>query len=509
MVSILITDTNLVCTEWSLSENKNRVVTGIYSVPFDHPLSSLFFNEREINSTIEIAFRHLIENVSLHGKDVSVVVDKDIVTEEVVHNSENLHQDELYDYFLWKQSQKWGKNYSDHSSLYVQQYPENANQYLLSKCNSHLIEIIKLTISEHSGNPVWMGSHTTLLFDHSNQKTVFVYDDKQSYQYLFRGQGGLSVGKFRFANGQVKLSGNEQTDHFQKDNNIVLLDKLSDKKQKYWDTLSINLIDPKTSIILEGLSIPENMSYSDINLLKYLIFYEHNPSNINYFGSDKMKLWSAPPKKSVRKKKKTKKVMVKKVSKSKESKQYPVFIFFTLAILFTGLIYLNNADTIDTSFVQNLIPKYTLPEDVTEAVIEDPIILSSLHEVLNKQNFDLVTSFTLENDTLAITILQSDDMSITATELINPIQSQNETYFSENVILDSLNTVNPTVKVYKPEYTGEDYTPVMLKIETDSVPFDAIDLISEFAKNLKIDKIRTEKHDNTFTTIFYLSIYHE
>lgn len=522
MVSILITDTNLVCAEWSSSEDKKRIVTNLFSIPFDHSLSSIFQNETEINSTIEIAFRHIIENISISGKKVSVILHQNIVREETLSVTEKLYKDDLYDYFQWRLTQKWGSNHRKLNQLFVQNYPENPECYLLSQCNAHLIEILKLTISEHSGIPVWLGSHSTVIFDKVDYNTVYLYEENQSYKYLHRGKDEISTGTFRIQHGGIKYTGLSEDDEkksiLNKDSSLILMDEFSDKKQDSLKSIVKNIQRPASDINFEGVIVSDEITQSELNLLSLFINYSQNTSNINYFESNQMMRWDYPPKKKIKlKKKKAKAGKAVKETKSKESKQYPAFIYFTLTILFFGLIYLNNIDSINTLFITRIMEHFSASEQETEepqSIMEEEFTLIQL---LQKHDSNRLYSFTVNNGRLDLSYYSTDSLAINMYDVdisknIKAMEIPNAELDSEpftiESLTDTLSALYNGMMFYSPEYEGNDFVPLMTRIETDLLPIEVVEMFFHFPRNVQINKIKSVREDpnSKFVTVFYLSV---
>ncbi len=510
MVSLLITDTHLVCAEWSNTSDNKKVLTNLCTVSFNVSISSLYQRETEINSTIEIAFNQLIETIRLHGKEVSIIVHRDLLNEELIITPDHLHYDDLYDYFLWRQEQKWGKNYKDNTNLFVQTYPNTSNQYLLVECNLYLIEIVKLTISEHSGIPVWMGSATTPLFDLNTNDTVYVFDDKQSYQYIYRGNNRCSLGRIKFKSGDLQISGYSKSSDESDFNNLTfnLMDVVSDNKLSKWESKSFKQLSFINSIVMEGVSVPKSSTSGELNLLAVLINFSNNKSNINFFNVSKINNWIPKMIKEPKKPKKKSKQIMSSQTKSKESKHSPIYIFLTLVIMFAGLIYLNNRESLSDLAIFNLfdngIESIKTDEQDTIVSFKNPAIDEILLSIIPTN----IETLLIRNDSLLVNIQDSIGIEPKTFIVNRDVDNFKNDSLSVEILMEKIIEEYPTAVFHKPLSSQSTFIPIMVKVLSKSLPVEELNYITSLSRNLTVEQVKLRRDPNTFEfiTVFYLSI---
>lgn len=535
MVSILITDAKLVCAEWSNTEKKKHIATNLCAISFNHHLSTVLDDEAELNAVIGTAFSQLIEIIPLNGRDVTIGVHQELLLEEIVTVNDELHIDDLYDYFIWRQNQKWGKTFHKDYSLFAQNYPENPNQYFVNECPTHLIEIIKLTVSELSAQPIWMGPEHILFLETSNHRSVYIFEENNLYRFLHRGQNGIASGKLRFLAGGFKLLEESKTmtiaDIFNTENNIIIVDNLSENKLSRWAPYDHNIMDHSNEVVIEGVFIPEETTSRELNSLTRLIIHDDHESNMNYFRQNNITMWK-PQEVQVKKEKShnvEKKITTlrKKNEKStlRLNKQISSFISVIIALLFVGLIYLNSRDSSQPDlnpvpFVQDTLQSNIHMSEMSELTKANGQLLS-LIEILGKQDIKNITSLKLQDGVLVIETDSSLDISEKDTvdqEYIekNIIGLNVESLFipkqinwvSVDSAVKDIHSHFPTARFYIPQAKSSKFRPLMIRTVSNFPPQKLIDYIATFADNIRFNKLIIERQEDQlqFSTVFYLSV---
>jgi len=535
VVSILITDAKLVCAEWSNTEKKKHIATNLCAVSFNHPLLSVLDDEAELNAVIGTAFSQLIEIIPLNGRDVTIGVHQDLLFEEILTVNEELHVDDLYEYFIWRQNNKWGKTFHKDYSLFAQIYPENPNQYFITECPTHLIEIIKLTVSELSAQPIWMGPEHVLYLETCNHRSVFIFEENNQYRFLHRGKNGIASGKLRFLAGDIKLLEESKTmtiaDIFNTENNMIIVDNLSENKLSRWAPYHHNIMNPSNEVVIEGVFIPEETNSRELNSLTRLIIHDDHESNMNFFRQNIITMWK--PQEVQEKKGKSHNVenKITTLQKKKEkstlrlNKQISSIISVTIALLFVGLIYLNSRDSSQPDL--NLVP---FVQDTLQSDIHMPEIseltkangqLLSLIEILGTQDIKNITSLKLQE---GILVIETDsflfisgkdtgnqehiEKNIKELNVESLFISKQMNWVSADSAVKDIHSHFPTARFYIPQTKSSKFRPLMIRTVSNYPPQKLIDYIATIADNIRFNKliIKRQEDQSQFSTVFYLSV---
>ena len=204
MVGLVISDTFLLCGAWS-RDGDSSVLQSLGRVPFTESISSIIYDEAELNSVLASALRKSKETYPFDGQDVVVGLPDKIITHSIVESDQDLSREDCIDYIYWIESQKVRPN-SQAVSIFGQVYlPDESNIHVCSVANA-LIRTIKLTITELGGTPHWMGPVSSLYLDGSGMsEAAIIQRIGNQYNFMKVQNNRFDMGKVAFTGGVPKV----------------------------------------------------------------------------------------------------------------------------------------------------------------------------------------------------------------------------------------------------------------------------------------------------------------
>lgn len=204
MVGLVISDTFLLCGAWS-RDGDSSVLQSLGRVPFTESISSIIYDEAELNSVLASALRKSKETYPFDGQDVVVGLPDKIITHSIVESDQDLSREDCIDYIYWLESQKVRPN-SQAVSIFGQVYlPDESNIHVCSVANA-LIRTIKLTITELGGTPHWMGPVSSLYLDGSGMsEAAIIQRIGNQYNFMKVQNNRFDMGKVAFTGGVAKV----------------------------------------------------------------------------------------------------------------------------------------------------------------------------------------------------------------------------------------------------------------------------------------------------------------
>ena len=204
MVGLVISDTFLLCGAW-IRDGDSFVLRSLGRVPFTDSISSIIYDEAELNSVLASALRKSKETFPFDGQDVVVGLPDKIITHSIVESDQDLSREDCIDYIYWLESQKVRPN-SQAVSIFGQVYlPDESNIHVCSVANA-LIRTIKLTITELGGTPHWMGPVSSLYLDGSGMsEAAIIQRIGNQYNFMKVQNNRFDMGKVAFTGGVAKV----------------------------------------------------------------------------------------------------------------------------------------------------------------------------------------------------------------------------------------------------------------------------------------------------------------
>ena len=204
MVGLVISDTFLLCCAW-VRDGDSFVLRSLGRVPFTDSISSIIYDEAELNSVLASALRKSKETFPFDGQEVVVGLPDKIIAHSIVESDQDLSREDSIDYIYWLESQKSRPN-SQAVSIFGQVYlPDESNIHVCSVANA-LIRTIKLTITELGGTPNWMGPVSSLYLDGSGiSEAAIIERIGNQYNFMKVQNNRFDMGKVAFTGGVAKV----------------------------------------------------------------------------------------------------------------------------------------------------------------------------------------------------------------------------------------------------------------------------------------------------------------
>jgi len=204
MVGLVISDTFLLCAAW-VRDGDLSILQSLVRVPFTDSISTIIYDEAELNSVLASALRKSKESYPFDGQDVVVGLPDNIITHSIVESDQDLSREDSIDYIYWLESQK-ARPISQPVSIFGQVYlPDESNIHVSSVSNA-LIRTIKLTITELGGTPHWMGPVSSLYLDGSGMsEAAIIHRTGNQYNFMKVQNNRFDMGKVAFTGGVPKV----------------------------------------------------------------------------------------------------------------------------------------------------------------------------------------------------------------------------------------------------------------------------------------------------------------
>lgn len=383
VILLSLSESHLTCAHWSPT-GERPLLTGITRESFSRPLPEVFYSESEFTSLINTSLHKVLEVIPFEGNQVQVVVPNSFVVYDFQDQVAELSLADTWDYIQWKHSQRWGALVEKRQLFGCPIGKSNAIQYL--SCPSVLTTVLKLTIAEQGGRPVWMGPEATVFQPRLQRQYSAVVFIKGSVYELYRiTESGFTYGTLRFSQGKLRLvtgvgdlnwiekllEKSEANSVDDRELPLLIVDPLSERRQQHWVSLNVQYLPTLEGVNTEEVSIPETIDQRTLNVITAAI--ETPPEEqLNMFGAVGLQEKVAPiPQPAEPQVKKEKKKAKKETAPKKEHRQTTLQILTALvfigAIIFTIYLKTRSADK------QVLPPAATpLPVGVVTDTIASP-----------------------------------------------------------------------------------------------------------------------------------------
>ena len=293
MVGLVISDTFLLCGVWNRN-GESPILQSLVRVPFNDNISSIIYDEAELNSVLASALRKSKETHPFDGQDVVVGLPDEFSSHSVVESEPDLSREDGIDYIHWFESQK-GRPDSQAVSIFGQVYlPDESNIHVCSMSKA-LIRTIKLSIIELGGNPYWMGPVSSLCLDGSGMsEAAMVQRIDNRYSFMKVQNNRFDMGKVAFTGGVAKvISTTDENDEITlaalgleeshlDDIPVFCLHKLGRQSTAAWVTSDLRVCTP-----FEGVGIGDQhvggIPEYEANILTQLINSNAIDHSFNFF----------------------------------------------------------------------------------------------------------------------------------------------------------------------------------------------------------------------------------
>ena len=199
MVGLVISDSFLLCGAWRKTDDV-PTLESLVRIPLIDTISSILFDEAELNTVLASALRKAKESFPFDGQTILVGLPDVFVSHSVLDTEVDLSRSDFLDYIQWLADKK-EKPSSYKESLFGQVYLPDESNIHISTVSLPLIRTVKLSITELGGTPYWMGAVSSLYLDGSGMSEASMIQ-REGNRYSF-----MKVQNNRFDMGKVSFSG--------------------------------------------------------------------------------------------------------------------------------------------------------------------------------------------------------------------------------------------------------------------------------------------------------------
>ncbi len=369
VILLSLSESHLTCAHWSPTRER-PLLTGITQESFSRPLTEVFYSESEFTSLINTSLHKVLEIIPFEGNQIQVVVPNSFVVYDFQDQVAELSLPDTWNYIEWKHSQRWGV-LAEKRQLFGWPVGSKSNAVQYLSCPSVITTVLKLTIAEQGGRPVWMGTEGSVFqphFDRLYSAVIFVQGNV--YELYRATEAGFTYCTLRFSQGGLRLiNGGGDLNWVENfllkpeinspdvgELPLLIVDPLSERRQRHWEALNIHYFQPLEGVNTEEVTIPETIDQRTLNIITTVVGTSPEEHGINMFSTIGLQEKKEPVRKPVelkvkKERKKARKVIVPKQEHRQTTLQILTAIVFIGAIVFT--IYLK------TSSTEKLVPPPT------------------------------------------------------------------------------------------------------------------------------------------------------
>lgn len=205
MIGIVISDSFLLTGKWEESD-VGCTLNSLEKIDFNEPITSLLYNESELNSVLASALRKAKEIHSFDAVEVLVGLPDLFVEHSVLEKDQDLSKGDYLDYFQWLEEQKGRPSIQEvytHGQIY---YPAESNIHICSVPRS-LVRTLKLSITEMGGYTKWMGPVSTLYLDGSSiSEAALIHRNGSKYSFMKVQNNRFDMGVVTFSGGIARVA---------------------------------------------------------------------------------------------------------------------------------------------------------------------------------------------------------------------------------------------------------------------------------------------------------------
>ena len=342
MIHLSISESHLLCLQWIIKNGKPFLLS-VSNKVLPKPLSILEQSENEIISVINAGLHLIREDIPFEGEKVYVTIPDKFTNSVLVSSDEDMTENDTWDYATWTINQRWSADKKIEN--FGRSFGNNSNELFAISVSTTFTEPIKMAILELGGDPIWMGTESSVFFGLNPEKgcTVF-YIEKNSYKYYHYSQTSFQSGTAKFLKGNWKLhalNGSENVKTVFK-GQLLAAGKLSEKRKAHFKGRRIKQLVSLSGINYEADILPTDVKEENLYVFSALSTGNIQGVSINFFDQPGIQPYNYVKKvitkgtdainehPHVKKRKKSKKL--KKKSKDGIMMRFFLYAFFFIAI---------------------------------------------------------------------------------------------------------------------------------------------------------------------------------
>ena len=348
MIHLSISDSHLLCAQWTQKGGRPLLTSFSYK-KLPRSLRLLQNSESEIISVLNAGLHLIREDIPFEGEKVYVTIPNEYCKSVIVPIEADMTENDGWELSLWSLKQRW--HFEKPCEYFGRSFEGKTKSVFATRVSTIYSETIKLAIQELGGEPVWMGTESSVFFALNPDKGCTVFHlEKNGYRYFHFSKESFQNGKARYINGKWKLNpivGSTSNKEVFK-GRLIVAGKLSNKRKANFKGHRIKQMIALEGISVEGKIIPNKVKEDDLYTTTAIATGTIEGVALNYFDNPGLQQYryekpviSEKPKAASAKKekKKTKKVKPKvKRKKKKINILKPIlymFFFMTIGIMLT------------------------------------------------------------------------------------------------------------------------------------------------------------------------------
>ena len=339
MIHLSISESHLLCLQWTIKNGKPFLLS-VSNKVLPKPLSILEQSENEIISVINAGLHLIREDIPFEGEQVYVTIPDKFTNSVLVSSDEDMTENDTWDYATWTIKQRWSSDKKIEN--FGRSFGDNSNELFAISVSTTFTEPIKMAILELGGDPIWMGTESSVFFGLNPEKGCTVFNiEKNSYKYYHYSQSTFQSGTAKFLKGDWKLhalNGSENVKTVFK-GQLLAAGKLSEKRKAHFKGRRIKQLVSLSGINYEADILPPDVKEENLYIFSALATGNIQGVSINFFDQPGIQPFNYEKKAIIKETEDLKvKPQVKNRKKSKKKIKDGMFTKVFLYVFFFGTI---------------------------------------------------------------------------------------------------------------------------------------------------------------------------
>ena len=339
MIHLSISESHLLCLQWTLKNGKPFLLS-VSNKVLPKPLSILEQSENEIISVINAGLHLIREDIPFEGEQVYVTIPDKFTNSVLVSSDEDMTENDTWDYALWTIRQRWSSDKKNEN--FGRSFGNNSNELFAISVSTTFTEPIKMAILELGGDPIWMGTESSVFFGLNPEKGCTVFNiEKNSYKYYHYSQSTFQSGTAKFLKGEWKLHALNGTENAKTvfKGQLLAAGKLSEKRKAHFKGRRIKQLVSLSGINYEADILPPDVKEENLYVFSALAMGNIQGVSINFFDQPGIQPFNYEKKAIIKETENLKvKPQVKNRKKSKKKIKDGMFTKVFLYVFFFGTI---------------------------------------------------------------------------------------------------------------------------------------------------------------------------
>ena len=283
MIHLSISESHLLCLQWSIKNGKPFLLS-VSNKVLPKPLSILEQSENEIISVINAGLHLIREDIPFEGEQVYVTIPDKFTNSVLVSSDEDMTENDTWDYALWTIRQRWSSDKKNEN--FGRSFGNNSNELFAISVSTTFTEPIKMAILELGGDPIWMGTESSVFFGLNPEKGCTVFNiEKNSYKYYHYSQSTFQSGTAKFLKGEWKLHALNGTENAKTvfKGQLLAAGKLSEKRKAHFKGRRIKQLVSLSGINYEADILPADVKEENLYVFTSLAMGNIQGVSINFF----------------------------------------------------------------------------------------------------------------------------------------------------------------------------------------------------------------------------------